>query len=101
MIDDRWRCSKTIESYSEFTRFPCNEIDASRFSGPEHFLAGVPRYSPLGSKIDFFNADSIDVDAWIDRDAKNIYYIQKTYAGAYAFQKKTLYFFIPDRKVRK
>ena len=39
---DRSRCSKTIEKIIPFAICSPNEIDASRFSGPERFFACAP-----------------------------------------------------------
>ena len=47
---DRSRCSKTIEISIAFAIGLHEEIDASRFSGPEQFSAGAPLISRLFSK---------------------------------------------------
>ena len=63
---DRSRCSKTIEKIIAFDIYLPNEIDASRFSGPELFFAGAPYSSLRTTEIErrFFDADPTDADAW-------------------------------------
>ena len=46
-------------------------MDASRFSGTEQSFAGAPYISLQKSNVVFFDAESIDADASIDRGARN------------------------------
>ena len=63
--------SKTIAKIIAFAICLPTKIDASRFSGPEHFFAGAP-YIFLRKEIErrFFDADSTDADASLDRVAR-------------------------------
>ena len=47
-----------------------HKIDASRFSGPEHFFAGAPYVFLKKTERRFFDAESTDADASIDRGAR-------------------------------
>ena len=64
--------SKTIQKIIAFPKSLPNEIDASRFSGPEHFFAGAPLIS-LITEIErrFFDVESIDLLFYAHRSLHN------------------------------
>ena len=56
-----------VETFLAFALYLATKIDASRFSGPEHFSLGLRCYRIENR---FFDADSTDADASIDRGAQ-------------------------------
>ena len=67
---DRSRCSKTIEKIIPFAICSPNEIDASRFSGPERFFCLRTLYFLQEIERCFFDAGLTHADASTDRGAR-------------------------------
>ena len=62
--------SKTVEKIIAFAICSPAKIDASRFSGPEQFFACGPYIFFKKSNVVFFDAESTDAAASIDRGAR-------------------------------